>query len=834
MLLPLQLVFAQTKSPAEFLGYELGERFTPHHQIIAYFEHVAANNDNVELERYGETYELRPLVLAFVSSKSNMDNREQIRQDNLKRIGMLEGNPTGKKVAINWLSYNVHGNEAVSSEATMMTLWELVNPSNQATKKWLENSLVIIDPCMNPDGRDRYSNWYNQKKNKRMQPDRQSVEHNEPWPGGRPNHYLFDLNRDWAWQTQQESQFRLLKYNEWMPHLHTDFHEQGIDSPYYFPPAAEPLHKQLSAFQHEFQDLVGRNIAKYFDQESWFYFTKERFDILYPSYGDSWPMYNGAIGMTIEQGGSGRAGIGVYTAEGDTLTLKDRILHHHTTGLAIVEVTSDHAEKVVDEFQKYFNSNRQNPTGKYKSFVIKGDQNQEKLAELLNLLDKNGIQYGMGPNRSGLRGYEYQTGKSASFAVSDKDIVINAFQPKSVLTQVLFEPNPELADSITYDITSWALPYAYGLQAYALESRLDAGRAYEKTAFNSNQVSGKPLAYIAPWSATVHAKFLAALLNEGIKVRYAAYPFEIQGKSYARGSLLITRRGNEYKADFDKTVVDLANQHQIALSTSNTGYVDKGKDFGSGDVHLITAPKVALIGGTGVSSLNFGELWHFFEQELDYPLSILENDLMGRYDLSKYDVLIMPSGNYSGLGDAGTQMLKDFVSKGGKVIAIDGALNFFANKEGFDLRTYDSEDEKKEIEKVQAAIEREERIADQQESERLNISNFAAGAIFEVKMDPTYPLSYGMDGRFYTLKNNGNRFAYLNKGVNAGIIPSNEAYRTGFIGYKVKSKMPESLAFGVEPQGRGHIIYMVDNPSFRNFWQNGKLILANAIFLVGK
>ncbi|WP_143959356.1 M14 family metallopeptidase [Litoribacter populi] len=829
-LLILQVgVFAQTKSPSEFLGYELGERFTPHHKIVAYFEHVAEQNENMEVHLYGETYELRPLIVAFISSAENIQNKEQIREDNLRRTGMLEGSPSSK-VAINWLSYNVHGNEAVSSEATMKTLFELVNPENEKTKAWLENTMVIMDPCINPDGRDRYAQWYNQKMNKRMQPDPQSIEHNEPWPGGRPNHYLFDLNRDWAWQTQTESQARIALYNQWMPHVHTDFHEQSIDSPYYFPPAAEPLHKQLSPFQHEFQNMVGRNIAKYFDQESWFYFTKERFDILYPSYGDSYPMYNGAIGMTIEQGGSGRAGIGVLTAEGDTLTLKDRISHHHTTGLAILEVTSENVDKVLSSFQNYFSDSKSAPAGKYKSFVIKNVDNQSNGAKLLELLDKNGIQYGRGSSRGSLKGYHYRSGEEQSFTLGENDILISSDQPKSILTQILFEPNPTLADSITYDITSWAMPYAYGLDAYALETNINVAGTFEKSAFVKNEQSGEPLAYIAPWNNTTHAAFLSALLNEKIRVRNTGYEFEIGENKYPAGSLLITRRGNETKRDFDEKVIELANKHEVKLSTTQTGFVDKGKDFGSPHVHYIKPPKVALVGGKGTSSLNYGEIWHFFEQELDYPLVTLEKEQLEDADLSSYTVLLLPAGSYNPKEEKLTKKLQEWIKNGGKLIAMESALKLFADQEGFGLKSYATEEEKKKWEEKTKQWEKEAQTFPFQEAERRAISDNITGAVYEVKMDKTHPLSYGLGDTYYTLKNNNNRYAYLQKGQNVGVITGTESHRTGFVGYKAKEKIAESLVIGTEKIGKGQIIYFVDNPSFRNFWQNGKLILANAIF----
>ena len=302
-------VLAQLKTPEQFLGYKPGDRFTPHHRMVDYFEYVAAQNPNIKLIQYGETNEKRPLILAILASPENMARLEQIRTDNLKRTGILSGTPS-TQVPINWMSFNVHGNESVGMEAAISTFHTLADPNNAKVQAWLKNQVVILDPAINPDGRDRYSNWYNQKMHTQLQPDIQSMEHNEPWPGGRANHYLFDLNRDWAWQVQVESQQRLKVYQQWMPQLHLDFHEQGIDNPFYMAPAAEPLHEQLTPFQHEFQDIFGKNTAKYFDQMGRFYFTKERFDLLYPSYGDTYPMYNGAIGMTIEQGGGGRAGIG--------------------------------------------------------------------------------------------------------------------------------------------------------------------------------------------------------------------------------------------------------------------------------------------------------------------------------------------------------------------------------------------------------------------------------------------------------------------------------------------------------------------------------------------
>ncbi len=253
-LLLLTNVYAQTKSPSAFLGYELGERFSQHHQVIDYFQHIAENNTNVKLVSYGETYEKRPLYLAFISAEENMKKLDDIRLDQLQSARIIEGTPSQNEIAIVWLSYNVHGNEAVSTEVSMQTLFELVDPKNKTSKEWLKNTIVIIDPCINPDGRERYVNWYMQKSNTpyNMNPD--AIEHHEPWPRGRANHYLFDLNRDWAWATQIETKQRLAVYNKWMPHIHVDFHEMGVNSPYYFAPAAKPYHEVITSFQRDFQN----------------------------------------------------------------------------------------------------------------------------------------------------------------------------------------------------------------------------------------------------------------------------------------------------------------------------------------------------------------------------------------------------------------------------------------------------------------------------------------------------------------------------------------------------------------------------------------------------
>ena len=804
LLLSITVSAQQLKSPSEFLGYELGTEFTRHHEVVDYYEYLAeAAPDRVKLTVYGQTNERRPLILAYVSSADNISNLESIRQEHLKDT---DGSGTLKK-AIVWLSYNVHGNESVSTEASMKTIYELLTKKSS----YLENTVVIMDPCINPDGRDRYSNWYNQYKNTPNQVDPNSKEHHEGWWSGRSNHYMFDLNRDWAWLTQKESQQRLKVFNNWLPHVHVDFHEQGVNNPYYFAPAAEPYHEVITDFQREFQVTLGRNHAKYFDANGWFYFTKEVFDLFYPSYGDTYPVYNGSIGMTYEQGGSGRAGLGIITAIGDTLTLKDRIAHHFTTGLSTVEVSSQNAERLNDEFRKFY----KNQNFKYKSYVLKGDK--DKLDALKSLLEKHKIQFG-DLNSGTFKGHNYSTGASGSMSVNNNGMVVSTNQPKGTLVQVLFEPNAKLSDSLTYDITAWSLPYAYGLDAVATTSLVNS-QIGSNNGFN--QSISESYGYLADWNSMDDARFLAALLKEDIRVRKADRPFTLEGKSYERGTLIITKGDNENKANFVQTLQGIANTHQKEITEVSTGFVDSGKDFGSSYVQMIEKPKIAVLSGEPTSTLRFGEIWHFFEQQLHYPLTVLDGEYANRVDLDEYNILVLPDGYYGNhFNEDQLSKLKDWVRSGGKIIAMGNAIDAIDGEKGFGIK-------KKEMDKEEESNEPKP----YEDWERERIKSAITGAIFKTKVDNTNPLAYGYGSTYFTLKLGSSGYDYL-RGGNAVYLEKGAKPFSGFAGSEALKKISGSLVFGTEGYGRGQVIYMIDNPLFRGFWENGKLFFANALFMV--
>lgn len=808
------LIFAQLKSPSEFLGYELGTQFSRHTDVVAYFEHAAANSQMVNYQDYGRTNERRRLTYAVVSSEENMRNIETIRTDNLKHVGLLPGNTSPEK-AIVWMSYNVHGNEASSSEAAMNTLYKLLTEKQE----YLQNAVIIMDPGVNPDGRDRYVNWYNQVKAKPYNASQDATEHHEPWPGGRPNHYLFDLNRDWMWASQIETQERLKVYNQWMPHVHVDFHEMFINNPYYFAPGAEPYHDILTPFQREFQHTIGKNNAKYFDENGWLYFTRESFDLLYPSYGDTYPMYMGAIGMTYEQAGHGMAGLGIMNDENIELTLVDRIAHHTTSGLSTIEVAAKHASTLNREFKKFYTSNT---NLKYKSYVMNG--NADNIKALTNMLDRHQIEYGFSSGGK-VTGYHYDTAKKGSIDSKDA-LVVSTNQPKGKMVQVLFEPATELSTPITYDITAWSLPYAFGLEAVASTSLVSANNNASVVKVQ-NTPNKSAAGYIAKWNSVADAAFLSELLKNDIKVRFSEKELSFDGNEFGRGSLVITRSNNMTNPDFDETVTRIANEMDRQLYASPTSYADKLTDFGSQHVHLIQNPKVAMLMGEGTNSLNYGGLWHFFETELKYPITSINTKNVKSIQWTDYDVLILPQGYYQSILDESVfEKLENWIDGGGKVIAYGSAMKIFEGKQGFHL-------EKNEDEAFsEDQVEEENYLIPYAERESESTMDFITGSIFKIDLDNTHPLAFGYNDSYYTLKLGSDSYQFLEAGYNVGYIKGEAQDVAGFVGERAKAKLTNSIVFAEAKKGRGSVVYLVDDVIFRSFWQNGKLMLANAVFFV--
>lgn len=815
-------------TPSEFLGYNLGDKFTLHHRVVDYTEHVASSVPGAKLIDYGLTSEGRPLQLLALSSEANLANLDAIRLQHLDRMIGGTGSELGDDIAIVWMSYNVHGNEAVCTESALDVMHRVAAEARKGAD-WLDRVVVLIDPCLNPDGHDRYAVWFNQYASLVPNADPLAFEHDEPWPGGRPNHYLFDLNRDWAWQKQSESQMRSAVYHQWMPHVHCDYHEMGYNSPYYFAPAAEPYHEAITDWQRAFQEEIGNATAAAFDARGELYFTRESFDLLYPSYGDTYPIYNGAIGMTYEQGGSGGAGVLIETRTGDLLSLEDRIQNHSVSSLEALYTSARLSERLVDEFAAFHERNRTQPAGTFKGYLIPmSDQNTARISQLVEFLARHQIDCQQVTQASKpLQAWEYGSCQKRTVTPQAGDLIISSYQTHSGLLDVLFDPNPVLSDSLTYDITTWSVPYAYGLRTYGLDKPL-LGAPFQPTKI-SNSV-GTGFGYAVRRNGDGDMKFLAQALNQGIRLRTNAKAISHPTVTLDRGTLLILsgdQKGNEHWMD---EVVTLADECQVTLIPLPGGHAAQGPDLGSDDVWHLAAPRVGAFSGTGISSLGAGEVWWHFEQELHYPITMIHAAQSDPADFGKFDVLILPSGWYSFADEAWWNGLRDWVRDGGRLISIASSVNALSRQDGFDLETYDDESQRSEVNERTQAERKRDRLEAYADRDRIGAMRIGDGSIYPTTLDRTHPLAWGYpDAPYYTLRSGSGRFAALENGWTVGRYGTDPV--SGFVGSRANRELEGSMVFGTQSMGNGNVTYLVDNPLFRGFWENGKLIFNNAVFL---
>jgi len=462
-------------TPASFLGYKIGYDFTPHHRLKAYLAAVAAASDRVSLGSYGATNEGRDLMLLTITSPANHARLEELRL-NMGRLADPGGVDQSEldaiiqeSPAVAWLSYNVHGSESAGTEAAILTVYQLAAGTDAVTRNILDEVVVIIDPLSNPDGRERVVHSFQKRRGMTFSDNPDSWEHGSDWPGGRSNHYYFDLNRDWSWQTQVETQQRIAEYLKWNPVVHVDFHEMGGDS-YFFFPAATPVHGAIPEVVMKWQEIYGEGNAEAFDHFGWPYYTKIGFDMYYPGFGDSWPSMMGAIGMTYEQGGGSGVGIAVKRDDGTTHSLRQRAHGHFTASMATLKTTAEKRQERLADFLAFFRHAIGLGDGPVKSYAFVPDTDPYNADRLVKLLTRQGIEVTAATEAFGAkvgRGFGVHPAPS-SMDFPEGTYLVAAGQPKGVAVQMLMEPEPILEDTSFYDLSGWALPLVYNVEAYML------------------------------------------------------------------------------------------------------------------------------------------------------------------------------------------------------------------------------------------------------------------------------------------------------------------------------------------------------------------------------
>jgi hypothetical protein len=529
--------------------------------------------------------------------------------------------------------------------------------------------------------------------------------------------------------------------------------------------------------------------------------------------------------MTYEQGGGPAGGLAVLTGNGDTLTLADRALHHYTTGLSTIEVASKNAARLVSEYEKYFRE-AANGVGEFKAYVVKmGENDTARMQALVDLLAKNNIRYYTGRG-AGLRGFNYQSLKEESFSLAPADLVVPTTQPKGALVKVLFDQNTKLSDSATYDITAWSLPYAYGLTALATKTAIGGLSAYTFPRQVTSLPAEAPYAYVIPWTDINAARLTGQLLQKGVKLRFITQPFSAGGQTFGRGSVLIIRAGNP-QPGFWSDVRTAAAENGVRLVPVQSGFVDRGSDFGSASVLPLKARKVALFTGEGISSLAAGEVWYYFEQVLNFPVSLINVADAGRLNWSDYDVVVMPDGAYRFLTEkSAADALRLWISNGGNLVAMEGAVNALSRLD-WAVKAKKGEDSGS---KSKDPYENLRRYDDR---ERSALRDYTPGSIYKIELDNSHPLAFGYPAHYHSLKMDNRQFDFLKDGWNVGVVKRGGPV-AGFVGTDLSQRLQNHLVFGVQELGRGTVTYFTDNVLFRSFWENGKLLFANAVLLVGQ
>ena len=518
--------------------------------------------------------------------------------------------------------------------------------------------------------------------------------------------------------------------------------------------------------------------------------------------------------MTYEKAGGGVAGLGILNSENKVLTLVDRVNHHTTTGISTVEISSINAKKLNDEFKLFFNN-----SSEVKNYILRGEK--DKIDTLKELLDQHEIIYSSGKSNK-TSAYSYNKNENENIEIKNSDLIISVNQSKGKLVDVLFEQNAKLSDSITYDITAWSLPYAYGLEAYVTNKSIVESKYSDL--IKENKYDEKAIAYGVKWNHLKDAKFLTDLLTTKLKVRFNKTELVNNGIKYNPGSLIIYKGDQNSESMFNK-VIDIANKHNRKLNSIYSGMSDNGPDLGSSSIKLIKNKNIAILtgdgSGDGVSSLNYGAIWYFFEQEINYPLTHVNINKFNRTNIDEFDILIIPDGYYFSIkNEKNTEKIESWLKNGGKVIAFSKALSIFSNSKSFKLKS-----------KTANTNLTEEKIL-YKDQRRNRVNNMISGAIFKVELDNSHPMAFGYSKDYYSLKIGSSSYELLKKGYNVGVIKDNPKPVSGYSGKKALLKLDNTMIFGHEKFGKGNLVYFADNPLFRSFWENGKLFLVNSIFFI--
>jgi hypothetical protein len=836
------------------LGYDFGERITSHAQMEKYLNALAsAAPDRMKIQKIGETYEGRALYYVLISSAQNMSKLDELRKANLRladprKIGASEADAIiDRNPVFTGLSYSVHGAEHSGVEAGLALAYLLLDSKDPEITNILENSVVLIDPMQNPDGRERFIEHFYTNSGTTANPDPNAAEHVQIWPGGRYNHYLFDMNRDWVALTQQETRARVKAYQQYQPQIYMDLHEMGANSTYFFPPPNVPRNPNLPKSLPDWWNKLGKAIATEFDRYNIDYFTTENFDFWYPGYGDSWPTYNGALTGTLEQ--ASVRGLVVKRADGTTMHYKDAIWHHFLSSYAICKMAvANRKDKLRDFYQFRSSAIQEGRTGPVREYIIKraNDPYQaDRVAEML-LLHGIEIKQAQADFASTVHGYDSDTAQKQNFQKGD--YIISLEQPLKRLIQVIFEKESAFDKSFLeaeekrkkeseptelYDITAWSLPLSYGISTYWTNTVTNANATpVAQIARSSSAIEKATYAYLINYNSNQALAAVSQLLQKDVRIYFSQKPFATKNSKFLAGSFIIKIKDNP--ASLHEMIQKVSQETGIQILPTNSGWTEEGPDLGSNDVDYLQRPRLAVLMHYPTDATSYGAAWYLLDQRYRYSFTPIEAINLGNTNLNDYNVIVMPDASARDykriLGSDGIEQLKTWVNEGGTLIALQGAASFLIDQS--DMTSV------KRIKRfVKDSTEpAKEKKADEKDSSDNDVAteapDFILGSIARAELYRKHFLTYGYDSDEIPVFIASDNVFKAPSGMKAPVsYASADRFKMAGIFWDITIKRLEQKAYATEESvGDGHLILFAEDPNFRGYWEGLNKLFFNGIF----
>ncbi len=864
----------------QVLGRDPGQRISTPEEIVRYMEALAAARPRqMRVFDYGKTWEGRRLIYCVVASEANLRRLDEIRTG-MQRLADPRKTPDAeaKRImsnmpAVLWLAYGVHGNEISSNDAAMLTAYHLLASRNdKLVDEILANVVLILDPAQNPDGRARFVHNFEIAEGLKPDPSQLAAEHNEPWPGGRSNHYYFDMNRDWFAMTQPETQARIKAYQQWFPLAFADLHEMGSDSTYYFAPEANPYNPYITRTQRDSLELFGRNNAKWFDHYGFSYFTREGYDEFYPGYGASWPLFQGSIGMTYEQAST--RGLIVRKNDGTIVQYRDTVRDHFVASISSCETALRNREKLLENFYDYRKSAiALGTTGSVREYILPRDGNVSNVDKLASNLAFQGVEVKRATAAFQNAGKQYPVGS----------YVVSLAQPAGRLARTLLDQQVSMEQeflkaeerrrqnkqpSEMYDVTAWSLPMQYGIAAVSTaEVSNGTFEPVKAGELPPGKVIGpKPdVAYLVPWGFSSAARFLASALQQDLKIETTDKEFKLAGRSFVPGTLIVKVKENA--PDLAVKIDQLAKSSGAEIVATNTGWVDEGANFGSNRVFSMPKPTIALAWDRPTSSAAAGATRFVLEREYGYPVTVVRTDQLARGDLDQFQVIILPEtagpeGYAAVLGANGVRRLTDWVQSGGTLIGLGGGAVSWLADSRTGLLAISQEDVARPADKdvkpsapaaqppaqpsapgAAPAPQLPQRvpgklIATPDEFQKAieaatELPDPLHGVLIRAKVDPEQWVSAGVPETVYVLASGRAIFTpiKLDKGFNAAYFEGpDQLLASGYMWDQNRKQLAFKPFVVVEKNGRGSVIGFTEDPNFRGYMDGLNLLFLNAVF----